>query len=161
MSYTEEQIEELKKIVFDFNKRISEMNKIYGRKFTMDGHMIGSVGEVFASYHYGIQLYESGHKFYDGYKGEKKIQIKISQRDSVEVKGVPDYLIVLKIKYFNDHIELFEVFNGPGKSALPGKDKNDYRESSLSINKLSKIEVDISERISEVVQINKWQNTNK
>lgn len=51
MSYTEEQIEELKKIVFDFNKRISEMNKIYGRKFTMDGHMIGSVGEVFASYH--------------------------------------------------------------------------------------------------------------
>ena len=39
--------------------------------------------------------------------------------------------------------------------------KNDYRESSLFINKLSKIEVNISERISEVVQINKWQNTNK
>ena len=71
MSYTEEQIVELKKIVFDFHKRISEMNNIYGRKFTMDGHMIGSVGEVFASYHYGIQLYESGHKFHDGYKVQR------------------------------------------------------------------------------------------
>ena len=53
------------------------------------------------------------------------------------------------------------MFNGPGKSALPGKDKNDDRESRLSINMLSIIEVENSERISEVVRINKWQNTNK
>ena len=51
MKYTKEKIEELKKIVFDFYKGISQMNQTYGRKFTMDGHMIGSVGEVFASYY--------------------------------------------------------------------------------------------------------------
>ncbi len=156
MLYNKEQIDKLKNTVFEFYKQILEMNREYDRKFTMDGHMIGSVGEVFASYIYDIDLFEPGHKLYDGRKGEKNIQIKITQRDYVEVKGVPDYLIVLKIVYCEKNIKIFEVYNGPGRNALPRKNENDFKESSLSINKLSKIKVEKFERIQEVVPISKW-----
>ena len=158
MKYTVEQIEELKMTVFNFYKTITEMNQKYDRKFTMDGHMIGSVGEVFASYYYGMELYESGHKLYDGKKGDKEIQIKITQRDSVEVKGVPAYLIVLKIEFTKSSIEVFEVYNGPGEIALPKKKHDDYKESSLSINKLSKIIVDAKDVIEVNHELAKWKN---
>ena len=75
----------------------------------------------------------------------------------MEVKGVPEYLIVLKIEYFENCIELFEVYNGPGKRALPGKDMEDSRESSLSIKKLSLIEVEKGEKILEAIPICKWK----
>ena len=28
-----------------------------GRQFTLDGHLVGSIGEVMAAYYYGIELY--------------------------------------------------------------------------------------------------------
>lgn len=157
MNYSSRQIEDLKQRIFEIHKSIEMMNKDYGRHFTMDGHLLGSAGEVFAKYFYGIELYEASHKTYDGYHGTRQIQVKITQKDSVEVKGDPEYLIVLKIVYSEDNMNVFEVYNGPGFKALDGKVQNSNKERSISLKRLCKIMVDQNERIPNVNEIDKWQ----
>lgn len=106
MSYNLKQIEQLKRYIFEIYRDIEIMNREYNRHFTMDGHLLGSVGEVFASFYYGIELYEASHKIHDGIKDGKEVQIKITQKDSVEVKGIPEFLLVLKIVYLRDSMDI-------------------------------------------------------
>ena len=155
MFYDLEQVEQLKKYIFEIHKNIEIMNSKYERHFTMDGHLLGSAGEVFASFYYGIKLYDASHKIHDGEKDNKRIQIKITQRNRVEVKGFPDYLIVLKIDYLNDGVKLYEVYNGPGDKTLVGKN-SDSKNNGISIKKLNKINVDDKEKIIAINKIERW-----
>lgn len=50
-----------------------------GRHFTLDGHLVGSIGEVMAAYYYGIELYRASAEIHDGEIEGRKVQIKISQ----------------------------------------------------------------------------------
>ena len=43
-----------------------------GRHFTLDGHLVGSIGEVMASYYYGIELYAASAVAHDGEIDGKK-----------------------------------------------------------------------------------------
>ena len=83
------------------------------RHFTLDGHLVGSIGEVYAAERYGIKLFESSMPTHDGTAPDGKlVQIKATQRDSVGISEEPEFLIVLKI---NEHGDIHEVYNGPGK----------------------------------------------
>ena len=66
-----------------------------GKKFTLDGHLLGSMGEVLAEYYYRIKPYQNGAKTHDGEVDGKKVQVKITQGDAVNINEVPDYLLVL------------------------------------------------------------------
>lgn len=45
---------------------VSELEELYpGRHFTPDGHMLGSIGEVYAAEKYGLKLYEASHAVHD------------------------------------------------------------------------------------------------
>jgi hypothetical protein len=55
-----------------------------GRHFTLDGHLVGSIGEVMAAYYYGIELYTTSAVAHDGEINGKKVQIKISKQDNIE-----------------------------------------------------------------------------
>ena len=79
---------------------VTELEEEYpGRHFTLDGHLVGSIGEVLAEYYYGIHLYDSSFPIHDGWVGEgvarREIQIKTTQRNTVMMSCKPDYLIVL------------------------------------------------------------------
>lgn len=107
---------------------INELERmIPDRHFTMDGHLIGSIGEVLASYHYGIGLYNSSTKEYDGetLDGNKRVQIKVTQREQVLISGKPEYLLVL---YLSTSGEVYEVYSGYGENAtrVGVKDKRGY-----------------------------------
>jgi hypothetical protein len=44
--------------VADIYRAVAELEKLYpGRKFTPDGHLVGSIGEVIAAEHFGLTLY--------------------------------------------------------------------------------------------------------
>ena len=43
-----------------------------GRRFTLDDHLFGSVGEVLSTYYYGIELAPTRQKAHDGVINEKK-----------------------------------------------------------------------------------------
>lgn len=102
------------------------------RKFTPDGHLVGSLGEVIAAHDYDLILLETSAKTHDAQKGSKQIQIKATQGKSVAMYGKPEHLIVLKI--LKDG-KTEEIYNGPGK--LPWENagklqKNGQRSISLS-----------------------------
>lgn len=68
------------------------------RHFTLDGHLIGSIGEVYAAERYGIDLFISSTPRHDGTSPDGRlVQVKATQRSSVALNENPDYLIVLKI----------------------------------------------------------------
>ena len=87
------------------------------RKFTLDGHLVGSIGEVLAADKYGLTLLSMVEEKHDAKTSDGRlVQIKTTQAKSVGLRSEPDHLLVLKLSA-NGSID--EVYNGPG--AAPWK----------------------------------------
>ena len=83
------------------------------RRFTLDGHLIGSIAEVLAAEHYGLKLLPVGTKTHDAEaKDGRRVQIKATQTDRIGISSKPEYLIVIKIDRDGDWEE---IYNGPGE----------------------------------------------
>lgn len=124
-----------------------------GRKFTLDGHLVGSIGETIAAKQYGLTLYPSSTETHDArsYCG-KNVQIKVTQVGRVTLSSEPEHLLVL---YLSKDGSVSELFNGPGALAwnAAGKiQKNGQR--PISARKLKQLaeNVAITDRISLVTQ---------
>ena len=125
------------------NKFVSHVRQIYriaqeledltGRRFTPDGHMVGSIGEVLASWHYDLDLMPPSTEAFDARaKNGVRVQIKATQGDRIALSSMPDRLLVLRLDR-NGKFE--EVFNGRGELAWKhaGKrQKNGQRQMSLA-----------------------------
>lgn len=93
--------------------RLETEYRDHNRHFTLDGHLVGSIGEVYAAERYGIKLFASSAPAHDGTAPDGKlVQIKATQRDSVGISAEPDFLIVLRI---DERGGIDEVYNGPGE----------------------------------------------
>ena len=54
----QEKMDSIPEKVRQMVKIVSELETDFpGRHFTLDGHLVGSIGEVAAAYYYGIKLY--------------------------------------------------------------------------------------------------------
>jgi hypothetical protein len=103
----------VQKIIRNLFSIVSELERKFpGRHFTLDGHLVGSLGEVFAKERYKLQLFPSSARTHDAWKGKTLIQIKTTQRESIGISSEPQHLIVLKLTSAGT---FEEVFNGPGK----------------------------------------------
>jgi hypothetical protein len=113
---------------------VRELESLYpGRRFTMDGHLVGSIGEVLAAELYGLTLLPASSRCHDGVcPTGRNVQIKLTQRSQVAMYEEPDYLIALRI---DSEGRIEEVYNGPGERpwAAAGKmQKNGQRAVSIS-----------------------------
>ena len=120
-------------IIADLQALVNELEELFpGRRFTLDGHLVGSIGEVFAAHRYGLHLLRASAKGHDALSDlGVRVQIKITQRNSVGIRSKPDHMIVLSLSG-NGAIE--EVFNGPGELAWEhagSMQKNGQRQISL------------------------------
>ncbi len=140
--YSKEQIEFMRKKFLELIGIVAELeDTIPDRHFTLDGHLVGSIGEVMAAYYYGIELYKASAKVHDGIVDNKEVQIKITQGNSVVIKDEPDYLIVL---YLSKNGDFYEVYNGPGKLPLETASKPDsYNHRHMRLNKLMELDADV------------------
>jgi hypothetical protein len=86
---------ELLKAIYDAVDGLEEM--FPGRHFTPDGHMIGSIGEALASYHYGVVLAGASAECHDGVCGDREVQVKATQVGKVAISSEPEHLLVLRI----------------------------------------------------------------
>ena len=94
--YTKENIEAAMEHVRTLLDQVNALESMFpGRHFTLDGHPVGSVGEVAAAYHYGIELFPPSTELHDGYAGDRNIQIKITQTENVLIGEESEYVIVL------------------------------------------------------------------
>lgn len=82
------------------------------KEFTIDGRLVGDIGEAIVQRDYELSLYEKLVKHYDGETScGKKVQIKATFKEALTFKKIPDYYIGIKI-FENGKYE--EIFNGPG-----------------------------------------------
>jgi hypothetical protein len=83
------------------------------RAFTIDGRLVGDIGEVIAALEYDITLHTTSQPDHDGNTSDgRKVQIKATFKDSLTFKTVPDYFLGFKL--FQDG-KFEEIYNGPGK----------------------------------------------
>ena len=117
-------------------KVVKQLQSTYPhRKFTLDGRLVGDIGEILVEENYHINLFKRLQKHHDGITPDgKQVQIKTTMQDSLTFPAdhIPDYYLGIKI---NTDGTFKEVFNGPGSVAwaAAGKmQKNGQRRISLS-----------------------------
>jgi Family of unknown function (DUF6998) len=99
-------------------KIVSQLQKLYPQKrFTLDGRLVGDIGEVLAEEKYNIRLNNGLTKHDDAMcmdGTQRKLQIKSTMKDSLTypVDHIPDYYLGIKI---HEDGTIEEIFNGPGK----------------------------------------------
>lgn len=82
------------------------------KAFTIDGRLVGDVGEVIAALEYAIDLYKVQTPVHDGETSDgRKVQIKAAFKDELSLTAVPEFY--LGIRLFEDGAHE-EIFNGPG-----------------------------------------------
>lgn len=92
------------------------------RRFTIDGRLVGDIGEVIAELQYDLILDEVSVPDHDAQMPDGgRVQIKATFKDSLTFKTCPDYYLGFKL-YQDGRSE--EVFNGPGRLIL---EKYSYR----------------------------------
>ena len=83
------------------------------KKFTIDGRLVGDLGEVIAALNYDIELYPISQPCHDGQCSDgRKVQVKATFKNSLTFKTVPDYYLGLRL--FEDG-RYEEIYNGPGQ----------------------------------------------
>lgn len=145
LSYLSEKIKRLYGIVDGLESACSE----HGRHFTLDGHLLGSIGEVYAAERYGLRLLTSSAKRHDAVAGDGRlVQIKVTQdrakKKAVPLSHEPDYLLVLII---DDEGRFEEVYNGPGSKVwdlVRGKAVPSNGQYQISLSKLRELNENVS-----------------
>jgi uncharacterized protein DUF6998 len=114
-------------------KATAELQALYpDRKFTPDGHLVGSIGEVVAAKALGLTLYRMSKPGHDAHDADGDVQIKMTAGRSVAMYAACVRLVVLRV-VSPDEAEI--IYDGPGKPAwdAAGKmGKNGQRVISLS-----------------------------
>ena len=111
-------IAEVPRLVRKLYKVVAEFERLFAdtdRKFTPDGHLVGSIGEVLAAHMYGLTLHAASCPLHDAETEDGlQIQIKATQGSKVGLRGKPQHLVVISISKNGDPKE---IYNGPGKPA--------------------------------------------
>jgi len=130
---------------------IGELHKAFPQKnFTIDGRLVGDIGEVIATLEYDIHLYEIQQSDHDGETSDgRKVQVKATFKESLTFGTIPDYYLGLKLFKDGRHEE---IFNGPGQIIYERyQDRKGIGKTLLSfpINELKRLSglVPYSERI--------------
>jgi hypothetical protein len=95
-------------------RAISQLRKAFpGKSFTIDGRLVGDIGEVIAALEYDIQLYDVLQAGHDGHTTDgKRVQVKATFKESLTFGTVPDYYLGFKLYEDGRHQE---IYNGPGR----------------------------------------------
>lgn len=153
-NYTEQQMDYVYKKIDALLEIINGLEINFpGRKFTLDGHLIGSIGEIIAAYHYGIMLYKPSEKVHDGLLLDgREVQVKITQGNAIVCNYEPECLIVLHLDKGTGKIT--EVYSGVGKNLL-----SNTTSGRISLTKLLKLDdfLSVEQRVPTIYPIEKYK----
>ena len=92
---------------------VAELERLFpGRKFTPDGHLVGSIGEVIAAESLGLRLYPMSKSGHDGIDDKGvQVQIKMTGGTQIAMTSTCERLVVLRVVSAQ---EAEVVYDGPG-----------------------------------------------
>jgi hypothetical protein len=83
------------------------------KEFTIDGRLVGDIGEIVAALEYDIELFDALQEGHHGKTTDGRlVQVRATFKDSLTFPSVPHYYLGLKLRRDGTHEE---VYNGPGK----------------------------------------------
>jgi hypothetical protein len=110
------------------------------RKFTLDGHLVGSIGEVVAKYLYKLKLLPVGNQSIDALTldgSNRSVQIKLTAGNAVSLADYEDHPDLLILLTFDRESGFDEVYNGQYPlSLLVGKKVTKRQVKILSVQQL-------------------------
>jgi hypothetical protein len=94
----------------------AELTHLTGRPFTLDGHAVGTAGEVLAKIRFGLELTDPSTEGIDAIRGDLTVEIKTTGGTrGVALRGIKplaDHLLVLTL---NAEGQEAVIYNGPAK----------------------------------------------
>ena len=133
-------------------KAVKSLTKRYGRKFTPDGVLVGTLGEVLAEEKYDLELLPPKTEAFDATDcRRRKVQIRCNQGNTTPIKKGATRAMFLALKLLPDG-SIEEIFNGPASVShqlTEGRKADSAGFAELSHKKLCKLmeSVPKSERI--------------
>lgn len=129
-------------------RALKEKYKHHSKSFTLDGKLVGDIGEVLVAEHYGLTLYGDNKAVHDGFvtgDEDKQVQIKASFNNyfyfTKDLINMPKYFIAVQLK---EDGTFEEVYNGLGAliynkmlSHLHNERKYNYRLSVIKLKELN------------------------
>lgn len=115
-------------------RAVEELSAAYpGRRFTPDGHLVGSIGEVVAAEALGLTLYAGSYPGHDAYDAEgRDVQIKMTGGKSVSLYATCDRLVVLRVVSPEEAEIVYDGPGGPVWDAAGAMQKNGQRSIRLT-----------------------------
>ena len=129
----------LPKQVSAIYRSVEELQNDYpGRKFTPDGHLVGSLGEVIAAREFNLELLPASAKAHDAIdENGRFVQIKLTGGKSISLRHDCDRLLVMRILN-SDYAEVVyygegePIWNAAGKMQTNGQ-------RSISIYRINQV----------------------
>lgn len=127
---------------------VAKLAKTYPKKkFTLDGRLVGDIGEVLVEDAYELELFEDLQKHHDARSTcGRLVQIKATMKAHLTFPAdhVPDHYLGIQI---HPDGSFTEVFNGPGelaKQVLANRSKPKTNLHSVSVSALRKLQVRVN-----------------
>jgi len=137
---------------------VESLQKEYPKKkFTLDGRLVGDIGEILVEKNYDIKLFDGLSKHHDGQTSDKRfVQIKATMKNSLTFPAdyIPGYYLGIKI---HPDGTFTEIFNGPGKiaaDAIKNRKPTKTNLYSISLSTLKRF----NEKIPVIEKIQKLAN---
>jgi hypothetical protein len=118
------------------------------KKFTLDGRLIGDIGEILVEAQFDVKLFEVMQPHHGGVTSDgRQIQIKTTMKDALTFPcdHVPEYYLGIKI---GREGKFDVVFNGPGViagEAVRNRKKSKTNLHSISVATLHKLNRKVNE----------------
>lgn len=140
---------EIHQAVKDMLKIVEALQGAYPKKkFTLDGRLVGDLGEILVEEDYDIELYVGMEKHHDGETSDgRKVQIKTTMKESLTfpVDHIPHYYIGIKV---NSDGSYDEIFNGPGAiawEAVKNRKPTKTNLHSITLSSLRKLNTKVAQ----------------
>jgi len=102
----------IKKYIKELLHIVRRMQADYPKKkFTLDGRLVGDIGEILAEQLYDLELLEGQCETHDAISRGRFVQVKTTMKNALRLGNIPDYYLGLRVDE-NGNVE--EIFNGPG-----------------------------------------------
>jgi hypothetical protein len=131
-------------------KIVKQLHEDYPMKrFTLDGRLLGDIGEVLVEQSYDLKLSSGVQRHHDAITPDgRQVQIKATMKNSLTFPAdhIPEYYLGIKI---HPDGSFDEVFNGRGKTAWKAvKDRKHPKNNqySISISALTSLNAEVREK---------------
>ena len=140
---------EIHQAVKDMLQIVEKLQKAYPKKkFTLDGRLVGDLGEILVEEDYDLDLYEGLEKHHDGETPDgRRVQVKTTMKNSLTfpVDHIPHYYIGIQVHSDGSYTE---IFNGPGAiawKAVKNRKPTKTNLHSITLSALKKLNEEVRE----------------